>query len=238
MNLSDLVIQIQLTYRQRKQLQMAQNRIVLQLKALARAAVDGDKDRAGVIVDRLIANKVQKAEDVEIAVGLSQNYGALFAAHDGIASDCAKLGKELEKLAKKLPVAEWVATQRGVGMTNLANIIGEAGDLANYNNPAKLWKRMGLAVIGTERQRKVADAEAALVHGYNPVRRSVMWNVGTCIIKAGGALKTLYDERKVYEAGKSPDITKMLAHRRAQRYVEKRVLRDLWRAWRGEFATA
>lgn len=56
-----------------------------------------------------------------------------------------------------------------------------------------------------------------------------MWNVGACIVKAGGPLKEAYDARKVIEATKVE--TKAHAHNRAQRYIEKRFLRQLWRAW-------
>jgi hypothetical protein len=33
-------------------------------------------------------------------------------------------------------------------------------------------------------------------------------------------------------------MSKIHAHRRAMRYVEKRLLRDLWRAWRQAIAAA
>src|SRR5258706_5999779 len=56
--------------------------------------------------------------------------------------------KEMERLASLLPV--WGAFGEGVrgfGARSLAVIVGEAGDLANYVSVAKLWKRMGLAVM-------------------------------------------------------------------------------------------
>lgn len=97
---------------------------------------------------------------------------------------------------------------------------------------------MGLAVMpdGT-RQRRVGGVEA-LDHGYAPARRSVMWNIGACIVKAGGPLKAVYDARKAHEAERL--ATKAHAHNRAQRYIEKRFLRDLWVEWRrreGQSAT-
>lgn len=45
-----------------------------------------------------------------------------------------------------------------------------------------------------------------------------------------GPLRLLYDERKAYEAGRVE--TPAHAHNRAKRYIEKRLIRDLWRAWR------
>lgn len=96
------------------------------------------------------------------------------------------LEKRLKKLARQLPVFAWAKGVYGFGELSLAAIVGEAGDLNNYSNPAKLWKRMGLAVINGERQRKKSDAEEAAAHGYRPARRSVMWNIGGGLIGGMG----------------------------------------------------
>ena len=149
--------------------------------------------------------------------------------------------KLLEQLAAQLPVAKWIETVRGVSLLSLAAVVAEAGDLSReghapwrgYANPAKLWKRMGLALVDGERQRKCADTEKGTAMGYSPLRRSVVWNIGECIIKAGDKhYRAIYDTRKVYEATKieGPPI---LIHRRAKRYMEKRFLFDLWRVWNG-----
>lgn len=140
--------------------------------------------------------------------------------------------KELLKAAKQLPAAAWVQSVRGFGMPSFAAVVGEAGDLGSYDSVAKLWKRMGLAVIDGKAQRRVSDAAEAARHGYNPRRRSEMHVVGECILKAGGPYREVYDQRKAYEAERDPAMSKIHAHRRAMRYVEKRLLRDLWRAWR------
>ena len=149
----------------------------------------------------------------------------------------------LETLALQLPadVVEWVKSVRGVSLLSLAAIVGEAGDLSReghapwrgYANPAKLWKRMGLALVNGERQRKCADTEKGTAMGYSPIRRSIVWNIGECMIKAGDKhYRAIYDTRKIYEATKieKPPI---LIHRRAKRYMEKRFLLDLWRVWNG-----
>lgn len=133
---------------------------------------------------------------------------------------------------------------RGFGRPSLAQIVAEAGDLSNYANPAKLWSRMGvgLAVDGNPRYE-----------GRSPRRRSLMFVIGSNFLRAGGPYKDLYDARKEYERTK-PSCGKVLKkadgtegglckdpkaecckpghiHKRAQRYVEKRLLRDLWSAW-------
>ena len=140
--------------------------------------------------------------------------------------------RELKRIIKKLPIWPHVRDNMfGLGDLGLALIVGAAGDLANYSNPAKLWKRMGMAVIDGERQRKCTDAEKAVKHGYKPANRAILWNIEDAIVKVGGPYRALYDERKIIELAKG--LTKMHAHNRAKRYVGKRLLRDLWNAWNG-----
>lgn len=147
-------------------------------------------------------------------------------------------GKAMAELAEHLPV--WASFGKpilGFGEQSLAVIVAECGDLSLYANPGKVWKRMGLAVISGKRQGaagKGATAETWIEHGYSPTRRSRMWNIGKALIKrnSDGTYRTLYLERKAYELARDPAMSKMHAHRRAQRYMEKRLLRDLWRAWR------
>ncbi|KKL16465.1 hypothetical protein LCGC14_2495310, partial [marine sediment metagenome] len=150
---------------------------------------------------------------------------------------------ELELLPAE--VVAFADNIRGFGRPSLAQIIAEAGDLSNYEGPAKLWSRMGLglAIDGSTRYE-----------GRSPRRRSVMHVIGTNFLRAGGPYKELYDERKAYEQTK-PSCGKKLKkadgseggicktpgaecckpghiHNRTLRYVEKRLLRDLWRVWR------
>lgn len=145
--------------------------------------------------------------------------------------------KDMVKLVKALPVYPWAEAVRGFGAMSLACIVGEAGDLGEYAGPAKLWKRMGLAVMGDVRQgglAKGATAEAWVAHGYSARRRSTMWVIGDCLVKTNrdGEYRTLYLARKEYELQRDPEMKPIKAHRRAQRYMEKRLLRELWRAWR------
>lgn len=145
--------------------------------------------------------------------------------------------KEMARLAVTLPA--WPAFGEGVrgfGAVSFAVIVGEAGDLALYANPGKLWKRMGLAVFNGVRQgglSKSASADEWIAHGYNRQRRSRMFVIGDCMIKSNrGDYRRHYDERKAYEIARDPDMKPIKAHRRAQRYMEKRLLKDLWQAWR------
>lgn len=163
--------------------------------------------------------------------------------------------KQMGGLAKSLPVYEWAEPVRGLGDVSLAIIVAEAGDLANYSTHSKLWKRMGVAVMGDVRQgglAKNASKDDWIAHGYNRQRRSRLWNIGDTLIKAQvrkvlddngedagertsiGDYGAAYLSRKAYELARDPEMQPMKAHRRAQRYMEKKLLRALWRAWRDE----
>lgn len=162
--------------------------------------------------------------------------------------------KRLIKTAKTMHIAAFVEATPGFGWVGAAQIIGEAGDLGQYSNPAKLWKRMGLGLISSgERQQKFTDKAKAIEAGYNPRRRSTMFVIGDSMIKAKGPYRELYLARKAFEVEKAVAAGKRVlpaakipkkeaatcmseghVHIRAQRYMEKRLLRDLWRAWRGQ----
>jgi hypothetical protein len=140
--------------------------------------------------------------------------------------------KRLTKLVQQHPVwHDFAEPICGFGAIGLGQIIGEAGDLSNYANPAKLWKRFGVGLVNGERQRKSLDKEKALAFGYNPRRRSVLHVIGDSLIKKQNPYRELYLQRKEYEKAKATQLAPMAHHLRALRYVEKRLLRDLWRAW-------
>lgn len=152
----------------------------------------------------------------------------LYAAQAPIHAIKLATEKEMVTRAKETTLAPFVERTRGLGYLGLAQILAEAGDLNNYSNPAKLWKRFGLAVINGKGQRRVAG-EGAIEQGFSPKRRAVMFNIGDSLIKQGAEYRALYLERKAYEAAKNPDARPIQNHRRAQRYMEKRLLRELWK---------
>lgn len=170
---------------------------------------------------------------------------------------------EMEALAVTLPVWSGFAESiKGFGPASLAIIVAEAGDLSDYPKKGHLWKRMGVAVLDGVRQgglTKAASKEAWIEHGYNRQRRSRMWNIGDALIKGNGdgRYRQAYLRRKEYEReraeangltvvpaakipakGKDTYISEGHIHRRAQRYMEKQLLRDLWSAWRANVHVA
>lgn len=218
-------------WRQRQAWHRAEKSLTLQAKAICRRFCDGDKKEADKLFAAATINAVSD-DRTTIVAAASIAIGPLVFARDHIEANRKAIEKRLTKIAVKLPVWEWAKDIRGIGALSLAAVVGEAGDLSNYATIARLWKRMGLAVIEGERQRRVSGIDA-LKHGYAPHRRSVVWNIGDCIIKVGGSdspYRALYDARKVIEAERV--ATKAHAHNRASRYMQKRLIRDLWAAWR------
>jgi hypothetical protein len=169
--------------------------------------------------------------------------------------------KGMTEAARALPVWRRFADVNGVGAAGVATIIGEAGDLSIYSNESKLWKRMGVAVMGPgdglhdHRQGAPgpnATAQDWIAEGYSKARRSRLFTIGDALIKAQGPYRDIYLRRKAYEVAKAEARGLTIApsakipakrreefmaegaiHRRAQRYMEKRLLRHMWRAWRG-----
>lgn len=189
----------------------------------------------------------------------------------------AKATKQMEKLAKVLPVWEWAKPIAGLGARSLAVIVAEAGDLSNYPKKGHLWKRMGLAVIGDGsgeedvaqgKLPKTASKDEWIRHGYSPRKRSKMYVIGDVMVKVGDVYRDVFLARCAYEHARVIDDGKIVVsttssvtetwagrglavrkitqrefnestmvraghlHKRAQRYMEKRLLRDLLRAWK------
>lgn len=167
----------------------------------------------------------------------------------------AQTHKQMEAAARTLPVYPWAQAINGFGDRGLAIIVGEAGDLSVYANPAKLWKRMGLAVIDGKRQGSPgggATAEDWIRHAYCKPRRSQMFVIADSLLKKESEYRDLFLTRLPTEVqnagpdhptiafrgvkknarGEEYDSYSAHARARARRYVEKRLLRNLWRAWR------
>jgi hypothetical protein len=230
-----IVAQLRETHRQRQDLHRAEKSLTLQIKAVERrlSGAKGALPPSGRVPRDLTGDEGHFSGETQQPVA-NIAFLATLPLHEArqvVHAGRLKPERQMARLAKQLPVWAWVESVHGFGAVGLAQIVGEAGDLSKYSNPAKLWKRMGLAVINGESQRRKAGA-AALEHGYNPIRRSIMYCIGDSLIKKQNAYRDLYLDRKQYEMEKLPEGTKLLWHRRAQRYMEKRLLRDLWRAWR------
>ncbi len=236
-SLDDTIAQIRYWHRQRCFAMESRKRADLALGAFLRTALGWRRD---LPKDESDAIKKRAAELADDATGTEWEsiVAAAALAREPFAEVEKRSLDQMKVLAEQLPVwREFGEPIRGFGLASLAAIVAEAGDLSGYANHSKLWKRMGLAVMGDVRQgglTKGASKEDWIAHGYNPARRSRMWNIGDTLIKGNrdGKYRTAYLARKAYELAREPDMQPIKAHRRAQRYMEKRLLRDLWQAWR------
>jgi len=155
-------------------------------------------------------------------------------------------GNEIEVMAKKLKVWPWVNGIRGAGPLNLGLIVGVARDLSNFPDFHKLWKWFGLA----PGQRRIKGKKT----DYDPQNRSIAFNVSESLMKQNKEYyRKVFEDRKAYLIPKHPEWALLKTKRRfdedeedqgkakkakwkyhdeALRYLAKRFLRDLWRAWR------
>jgi hypothetical protein len=164
---------------------------------------------------------------------------------------------EMRRLVATLPVWSFVQNVRGLGELGLATIIAETGDLSNYATKERVWKRLGLAVIQGERQRRVRSAEEAELHGYNPERRAWIWAITDSMFRhqwAGdkdengknpvlsklpvavpahptGPYGEVYQARKQATADRL-DWSPGRRENDARRIMSKELVKHLWQHWR------
>ena len=221
MTLSETVQALRETQRQRtcflKTRIMLQNRLAANVATVLgyHAGMD-EKTRtkmiaeASTVIKGISSGEITSLDRPECAVIVP----LVIAAEDGIRGfDQAEKAyvKEITRLAKQLPVADWVSQpeQRGFGIFQLGVIIGECGDLNNYESPGKLWKRMGCAPIeshgkmlmpSTWRSQKPGLSADEWAHaGYSPRRRSIAYVISEGLVKQNGTgpYRQRYDYAKL-----------------------------------------
>jgi hypothetical protein len=147
---------------------------------------------------------------------------------------------EMITLARELPAAAFVATVHGLDMLGLAVIVGEVGDLSGYANPSKLWKRLGLApyngtAAATWRREGGLSADDWKAIGFKPSRLGQIYGVVTTPLffgKTKNKYGAIYAVRREHTALTHPEWSKGHSDNDGRRYITKRLLKDIWRAWR------
>jgi hypothetical protein len=256
---STTLLRIETRWRMRQRWHRAEKSLILQAKAICRSHTEGDKDAANDLFKQI----TNGAADVD--ANLSVALVPFLSAIANFQELRKPLEKELAGLADQLPAAEWIKATPGIALPSLAAIVGEAGDLSNYSMHSKLWKRMGMAPFtknGVTKSGKQWKIEGGLINadwkefGYKSTRRSVMFVIEDSMMKAQGPYREIYLARKQYlrdraarngltvaPAAKIPDkrrdefISDGHIDQDAKRYMGKRLLRDLWQAWRRATAT-
>jgi hypothetical protein len=167
-------------------------------------------------------------------------------AIDGFNNAIKALEKEMLIQVKQLPLVEWVEQkeQRGFGLLFLAIVIGETGDLSNYANPAKVWKRLGCAPYQYDglnqmgatwrggKQGKLPKEEWEKF-GYSPRRRSIAYLIGEGIVKQNqdGPYRQRYDSTKAILKAAHPDYKDLRCHLHGMLLATKLLLKNLWIYW-------
>lgn len=158
----------------------------------------------------------------------------------------ANTEREMQRHAKGLPVWTWAASVKGLSAQGLACIIGETGDLSNYETKERVWKRLGLAVIDGIAQQRRSKMEEAAAHGFSPKRRATVWAIADVLLQAQwrgerdgkpahpiGPYGAVYGRRKAHTVNREGWTPK---HRDndARRVMSKALIEDLWRVWNGK----
>ncbi|ESX78509.1 hypothetical protein [Mesorhizobium sp. LSHC414A00] len=220
---------------------------------------DSDESKAKA---RKRADALYRTVEADPSHALYGHIMPYIAALEPLDAQRAAYEKELVKLVKRLPVYEWARAVKGFGDVSFATIVGECGDIGTYRNPSCVWKRMGLAVFGGKRQGAPGEGATAadwITHGYSKVRRSVSWNMRNNLIGGMGKYRPMFGEDvranpdltelqcvfveraryeseklglPVTESDKGKESYKKHPINRAMRYTEKRLLRELYSAWR------
>ncbi len=236
-----LIGEIRETWLQRQRLVEAQRKLTLQIKASIRSLCYGDKKEAAIVYDRMMkAGPEAAVEPAYLATSVMLQSRELIEQHRD------QFEKKLKNYGKQLPIAHLADQIKGVNYNTLAAIVGECGDLSKYPSIQGVWKRCGVGVVNGQRQRMVSQKECKEVgikpvdmfhlQGYSPSRRAVMWNIGEALFKSqgkdenAGPYRRIYDERKAYERLRVE--TDGHAHKRAQRYMLKELLKDITLEWR------
>ena len=103
---------------------------------------------------------------------------------------------QMTQLAKELPGHDWFCKFDGCSTMGFAMLIAEIGDLCDYENPAKIWKRMGLSVRNGSAEK---NNEKGVQVGYSVRRRMIAFRISSAIVKKPGLYRNVYDKRKDYE---------------------------------------
>lgn len=207
----------------------------------------------------LLIKHIKKGEEVE-----SPLYGMVITTSKAIHEFdlMAKLlESDLVRLAKQLPVADWVEErdQLGFGLQSLGTVIGETGDLSNYANPAKVWRRMGCAPWTKDGETHMGstwrcrtskrgvvklEKEDWEEFGYSPRRRSISYLIGESLMKGNykkakdsdevvwcGPYRQRYDESRARYLELHTDARPIYCHLHGMLLAAKLLYKNLWIEW-------
>lgn len=144
---------------------------------------------------RVIIKQIERGEcDTDVTKKLQILVDPLIRAVNSFDRDVHFIEEDMKEMASRLPIAKWVMEPERAGfrMLSLATLIGECGNLSNYSNPGKVWRRMGLAPfesdgvvhMGCEWKKIGLSKMEWSEYGYSPRRRAVAFTFGDNIVRS------------------------------------------------------
>ena len=248
MTVSELSSQLQSLQRQRSIVLKSRNMQANRLQAIVAGTLGysssmEEKDRQKKFKEA--TEIIEQVRNDSVAHPLKSVILTTLVGIDAFESIKAALEVQMKSIAKGLPAASWVNApqQRGFGLLFLAIVVGETGDLANYANPGKVWRRLGCAphtfeaktLMGaTWRSGKEGKLPASEWEefGYSPRRRSIAYLIGDGIVKQNKSVyRARYDETKARIKELHPDYSDLRCHRHGMLLATKLLLKNLWMTW-------
>jgi len=200
---------------------------------------------------RALTRNVEDSDGELRGLGLSEDHPdvALFKGYlASLVANEATLTKMLEREVKRHPLGPWIVAQKGVGPKQAGRLLAATGDPywnSLHNRPrtvGELWAYCGL-VPGQKRKKGVVD-------NWSGEAKKRIWLISQSTLKTKGddaVWRKVWDERR--EATKDrvhadvcvrcgpkgkpaqPGSPWSLAHGKADadRFVGKRILKELWR---------
>lgn len=211
------------------------------------------KETALAIVRAVAEGKPLKGENAKIAEAVADFVGPVMGGVPQLEKAEKAKVKAMEKLAARLPspVVEFQKSRKGFGLRGLAVIIATChGDgmngLADFSEIAKVWRRMGLEASPADKERVMykINRSQAFAFIYDPIIRAQIRRVGDEATATGPDGQRYLDAKAKYlrrveltadlPKGSKEKWTPKRADLAARRVMAKRLLKDLWRAWRAE----
>lgn len=226
LSLDEICMELQSAERTRKWYQKSRNMVDNRLHATVAGSLGyystmNKRDRDRIMKEaKSIVKRVRKHEDVGDAPVSIDLIRITLISVDAFDDAVKEHEAEMVAMAKHLPAADLVLTPefRGFGLLSLATLVGQCGNLSNYSNPSKIWKRLqllpyhkdGKTLMGSTWRAKKTNGlskEDWVEYSYAPRRRSVSYLFGDNIVKSnkGGPYREMYDRIKEEYARKHPD---------------------------------
>lgn len=242
--MDDVIAAIGIMQRHRKFWIKSEGRDVKSFQALVRMSLatprgdDKANERARKISAAAIAGKTLPGEVSSLA-GVAEAFRLRMLPTK---ASRGSTERDMKRLARTLPGAQFAASVKGFGELGFAVIVGEAGDLAGYSSESKLWRRLGLAPFcgksgSTWRREGGLSAAEWTEYGYSGHRRAEVYaTVQDSLFRwqthSAGPYRAVYDRRRARAAAAHPDWAPARLHADAGRVMVKALIKDLWRAWR------